>query len=401
MTNNKNDNTLWTPTFIALLVLGTLTSVSFYMINPIISKYATVLGATLGLAGVVSGLFSITALTARPIGAVIVDRLNKKYVLAAATAIMGLAALGYSVSGNIVMLILFRVLHGSAFAVSGTATAALIASVVPRSRLGEGIGYYGMGYIIATAIGPNIGILIADRFGYRINFLSSGIVLLAAAALMTRIPYSRVRTNDGNHKKIALDDLISLKVLPLAFIGGMFSFTNGIVSSFLVLIGEQRGIANIGLYFTVLAVFLFVVRPFTGKLCDRKGISFILYPAFILVMLESLLLSRASVLWIILLAAILKAFGNGAAQPTIQSTCLKKLDPSKSGVAAATFYIGADIGQGVGPMIGGKIAEAYSYELMFYFCIGLLTIGLASFFLYDKIDKKHRRNSETESAETV
>jgi len=385
MTVTKKDQTLWTPTFLCLLAIGMLSSTSFYMMNPIISKYATLLGSTLGVAGVVAGLFSITALAARPVGALIVDRLNKKYVLAGATALMGIGALGYSVSGNIALLVVFRILHGTAFAISGTATAALIATIVSRDRLGEGIGYYGMSYILATAIGPNIGIYLANRFGYQFNFVASGLVLLVCAALIAKIPYQRPSAaGPGVSKKIALEDMISLKVLPIALIGGIFSFTNGIVSSFLVLLGEERGIADIGLYFTVMAVFLFVLRPFTGKLSDRKGLAIILYPAFILVALESLLLSRATALWVVLMAAVFKAVGNGAAQPAIQATCLKKLDAAKTGVAAATFYIGADIGQGLGPMIGGKIADAFGYDVMFYFCMGLLLIGLIGFLLYDR-----------------
>ncbi|NLI61403.1 MAG: MFS transporter [Clostridiales bacterium] len=391
MINDKNPDTLWTPTYISLLTLGALTSTSFYMINPTISKYATLLGATLGVAGVIAGLFSITALVGRPLGAVIVDRLNKKYVLAAATLVMGIASLGYSTANNIISLVVCRILHGAAFAVSGTSTVALISSIVPRNKLGEGIGFHGMSNIIATAIGPNIGIIIANNIGYSFNFLVSGIVLIIAAILITKIPYSRTHSLDpaNNRKKIAFDDLIAIEILPLAFIGGIFSFINGIVNSFLILIGDERNIENIGLYFTVMSVCLFIVRPLSGKLSDTKGLAIILYPAFFLVSLQNILLAHATVLGTVLLAAVAKAFGQGAAQPAIQATCLKKLDPSRSGVAAATFYIGADVGQGVGPMIGGAISNAYGYKAMLYFCVVLVFMGLLGFALYNR--KQHSR----------
>ena len=397
MIDTKNKNPLWTPAFILLLFIGTFTSISFNMINPIISKYAIQLGSTLSLAGIVAGLFSITALTARPAGAVIVDRMNKKTVLMVSTIVMAIASFGYAASSNIVMLVISRLVHGIAFAVSGTVTTALIASAVPRERLGEGIGYFGLGYIIAMAIGPNIGIYFVDNLGYTINFIISGTALFLATFLIAKIPFTwKAPDKSAFKKKITIDDLISIKLLPLAFVGGIFSFTNGIVSSFLVLIGEERGIANIGLYFTVLAIGYFLTRPFIGKLYDRKGLSIILYPAFLLVMLESLLLSQASVLWIVLLAAVVKALGQGAAQPTIQSTCLKKLDPAKSGVAAATYFIGADIGQGVGPMVGGKIAESFGYSAMFFFCVGLLVLGLIGYIFYDIYDRKQNKSMSAE-----
>lgn len=393
MINSKKTDSLWTPTYISLITLGTLTSTSFYMVHPTISKYATLLGTSLGVAGIIAGLFSITALVGRPFGAIVVDRLNKKYVLSAATLVMGIASLGYSVAKSVVLLIICRIIHGLAFAVSGTATVALISSIVPRKHLGEGIGYHGITHIIATALGPNIGIFIANRFGYNTNFFFAGIAIIISSILITKIPYSHVASSnlsenlsdsDNNRKKISLDDLISFKVLPLALIGGIFSFMNGIVNSFLILLGEERDIKNIGLYFTVVSICLFIVRPLSGKLSDSKGLAFILYPAFLLVSLQNILLAHATMLSTVLLAAVAKALGQGSAQPAIQATCLKKLDPSKSGVAAATYYIGADIGQGIGPMIGGAISNAYGYKAMFYFCVLLVLIGCIGFTIYNR-----------------
>ena len=60
------------------------------------------------------------------------------------------------------LLIAFRILHGVAFAFSGTVNVTMIASLVPRSRLGEGVGYYGLVNIFATAIGPSLGLSLGD-----------------------------------------------------------------------------------------------------------------------------------------------------------------------------------------------------------------------------------------------
>jgi MFS family permease len=382
---------LWNAQYIILLFLGTLTATSFSMVMPTIAKYATQLGASLTVAGIIAGLFSITALIARPFGGVIVDRLNKKKVLACATTVLGLAAMGYSVSVSIPLLVVFRILHGIGFAVSSTANVALVTSFIPRKRLGEGIGYYGLGQILAGAIGPNIGLIIGNKYGLRFSFLISSIILLTAAALMTRISYKppvNIESIEKSHKgRIAFCNIVAVEVLPLALIGGIFSFGNGIVSSFLVLLGEERGIKNIALYFTVNAICLFIVRPMAGKIADKKSLSFILYPALILSTMEALLLSNAKVLWMVLIAAVCKAFGQGAAQPTLQSTCIKKLPPSRSGVATSTFFLGADIGQGIGPIIGGAISASFGYSAMFYCCVGLLIIGMAAYNVYDRSEK--------------
>lgn len=275
---NKKQNCkeqLWTLKYIYLMFLGTLTSTSFSMVTPTITKYATQLGASLTVAGAIAGLFSITALVARPFGGMIVDRLNKKQILIIATLVIGVAALGYSFSVNIPLLIGFRILHGIGFAVSSTANVALLITFIPRRRMGEGIGYYGLGQIVATAIGPNIGLIIGNTYGFRTTFLFSAIILLTTAALMTKIPYKAIVTDVSGEKlprkRIVFKDLVATKVLSLALIGGIFSLINGIVSSFLVLLGEERAIKNIALYFTVNAICLLVVRPIAGKLSDKKA----------------------------------------------------------------------------------------------------------------------------------
>lgn len=394
----KNQEKLWNGRYIFMLFLGTLTSTSFFMVAPTLSKYAIQLGATLPVAGVIAGLFSITALVARPFGGIAADRLNKKLVLIIATITMGIAAIGYSLSTNIPMFVAFRVLHGIAFAVSGTTNIAFVASFIPKERLGEGIGYLGLGQILSTAVGPNIGLLIGNTYGFNNTFLISGIILLVAAVLMTRITYQPIvkiaKTGEKlPRKRIVLQDLIATQVLPLAMIGGIFSLSNGIVSSFLVLIGEERGIKNIALYFTVNAICLFMVRPMAGKLADKSKLSYILYPALFLAGMEALVLGRATSLWMILAAAVLKSFGQGSAQPTLQSHCVKMLGPSKSGVATSTFFIGADIGQGLGPIIGGVISASFGYNVMFYIVAGIFVVGMAAYTLYERNYRKTQEES--------
>jgi predicted MFS family arabinose efflux permease len=391
---------LWSKTFIYLLALGMLTFIAFFMINPVIARFSQNLGATLAFAGVVAGLFSLTALAARPMGAVIVDRLNKKTILIIASGVMAVSTLGYAISVNVAMVVFFRVIQGIAFAVSTTATSAMIATVVPRSRLGEGVGYYGMSNILAIAIGPNIGIWVADAWGYPQCFAVAGVIMLVSTSIMFLIPFTWQRPVLAEHirRRITWSDMISLRVLPLAIINGIFSFSNGISTTFLKQVGEQRHIANVALYFTVMAASVVLMRPFIGKVSDRKGLGYIVYPAFIMVALDSILLARANVLWVVLIAGVFKAFGQGAAFPSLQAACLKKHDVASSGVAATTFFIGADIGQGVGPMIGGAITQAWSFAATFYFTAGLLLVGFVAFWLIQRYEKKRGDRSDGSAA---
>ena len=78
----------------------------------------------------------------------------------------------------------------------------------------------------------------------------------------------------------------------------------------------------------------------------------------------------------------MKAIGQGTGQLSLQSACIKKVDATRVGVATSTYYIGADIGQGLGPIIGGKVSELYSYKTMFYFVAILMVVGIIVFIPY-------------------
>ena len=64
-----------------------------------------------------------------------------------------------------------RLLHGFAFGIAGTATGTIIAQVIPKTRKGEGIGYFALSMTLATAIGPFIGMFILQHFNFKIIFV--------------------------------------------------------------------------------------------------------------------------------------------------------------------------------------------------------------------------------------
>ena len=52
-------------------------------------------------------------------------------------------------------------------------------------------------------------------------------------------------------------------------------------------------------------------------------------------------------------AAVCKALGQGMAQPAFQAECIRRAGPERRGVAVSMYYLGADIGNGIAPVVGG------------------------------------------------
>ena len=64
-----------------------------------------------------------------------------------------------------------RLVNGIAVGIASTATGTIIAQILPATRRGEGIGYYSMSTTLATAIGPFLGLMLAQHVSYFVIFM--------------------------------------------------------------------------------------------------------------------------------------------------------------------------------------------------------------------------------------
>ena len=385
MVNKKIVERLWNKGFIFLILVSLLTSMGFNMVYVMISNYAMVINKSLAVAGLISGIFSISALLVRPIAGVSVDFFNKKYLCILANLHMGLSVVGYAFSTQIPMLFLFRILHGVAFGLSSTANIALVSEYIPKKRMGEGLGYYGIGQVIAQVVGPNLGVYISEKSGFRGLFFIIASLSFLAVIILLFFPYTKtVNSEERKTTKLSINSLIAKEVIVYAIVGGMFSFSNGIVSSFLLLLGKERQIENVSFFFSVGAIVLFALRLFIGRVIDKLKLSLIVNVSLLITAISMIVIGAAPVLSWLIIASVLKSMGQGTGQISLQTECIKRVDATRIGVATSTFYIGADIGQGLGPIIGGRISANFNYMTMFYTVAALMLVAMLLFNLYQK-----------------
>lgn len=378
---------LWNKSFLIMFLINVVNGVAFSLTMPMVSKYAVYLGASLAYAGVITGVFSTAALFARPFAGAASDRLDKKKLMIFSSGGVVLLNLAAALAPNPDTLLVVRIIHGVLFGIGGTTTMALATQFVPRSRIGEGVGFLGMSMTLGNAVGPALGIFIADLLGIRAAFMVTAIGMAVAVACMTLIPPQPTPQFEKG-KLPGLRDLISPEVIPLAFFGIIIMMTSGIVSSYLVLVGEERGILGVGIFFTLNAIVMVASRPMAGKLVDKVGLTRTLLPAFACATITMVMLAGAKSLIVVLIAAVFHAFGYGMAHPALQAASIAKLGPERSGVATSTYYIGADLGIGLGPMIGGAIVTASGYAAMFWTMAVLQIVGVVLFLLYSKTQAK-------------
>lgn len=368
-----------------------MSSFSFFMVATLLSKYLVGIGATISLAGVIVGLFSLTSLFSRPFCGMMTDRMNNVWLLLSSNLLISFGVLGFVLTTNMPMIIFFRICNGLGFAVGSTVQVSMSIRFIPEDKMGEGIGYMGISQLIGTACAPGFGLAIADYAGIKATFLVAAALPVLSCILLLFVKTFHPIKASAEIKRIVFHDFFEPKALSFVFPYSALSFVNGIISSYLVLFADEQGIKGISIYFTVYAVFLFLIRPFAGKLMDAKGLHYTVYPGMVLTAVSMFLLCRSDTLLLVLLTCLLRAIGQGAAQPSLQAGCINYVGRDRSGVATSTYFLGGDIGQGMGPMIAGAtlahVAGIAGYQVIFGFCGCLILISLV-FFIFSSKNRK-------------
>ena len=159
------------------------------MIFPFLPLYIESLDSSLGLsteflAGMVISAQGLTMMIAAPVWGVVADRFGrKKMILRAMLGGSVMLALMAFVQ-NAEQLILLRAIQG---VVTGAFSAnnALIAAATPRERIGFAMGALQVGLWSGVAIGPLLGGVLADWFGYSVPFLVTAALLFVGGLIVS------------------------------------------------------------------------------------------------------------------------------------------------------------------------------------------------------------------------
>ena len=380
---------LWNKSFVLMMFINTVTYIGFVLVNPILAKYVISLGASIGFAGAVTGSFALTALVFRPFTGQVSDSFSKKKMMMFTLFLIILITLGYGIIKNIYAILILRIINGAVFSFYSTVSSSYSANFIPQDKLGQGVGYFGIGIILAAAIGPSMSPFIVDEYGYSTIFYISAVIVAFSFLLMFAIKGDTKDSMPRKALKISFkpSNMIAAELFVPMVLGAIASLMSGVINSFILLLGDSRGIINISIFFLVNSLFVLVSRLVSGKVLDEKGLAFVLYPAFALISVSAVLLGAANSLWVVLIAAALYGLGQGTSQPSLQAYCIKKLGPARIGVAVSTYFLGVDVSQGLGPMLGGVVIERFGYAALFYIIAAILVGGMAIYRYYSKREK--------------
>lgn len=349
------------------------------LVTPLITGFSGSIGASAGLMGIIGGLMNLCSLFCRPLVGNLADRISKYKVSFWGAGLMALSCIGYIVAWNPLLVVISRIVNGIGFACCSVCMSTWMSNMLPREKIGSGMGFYGMMNALGMAIGPAIGVSVYQLFGYRAAFFIALVLALGTIVIIQFISdkgepvpadtgSSQTASSDiktGNVQKGRIQ-IVDKKVIPIAVIIMLFTIPYCATQSFLVNYTEARHLpVSVSLFFPLYAVVLLVLRFSMKSLFDKLPFWMFLSGSAASALLSIFCLTfMDNNIWLFF-AALFMAGGYGIMCSVCQSTAILLAGPEKRGLANSTYYVGLDLGMTLGPMIGGFLYGNVSLGLFY------------------------------------
>ncbi|MBO7702335.1 MAG: MFS transporter [Eggerthellaceae bacterium] len=400
---------LFSAIFIAVVGVALFSFISGQGLNAGTSVYVDRLGGTATFAGLTGSVFSAAALVSRLVAGPMADKRGRFVVMLSGGLIMFAGMVGAAVFDGLDTLLLWRVLQGVGFSATTTAAATAAADVLPVERLGEGIGYYGLGQAIAMAVGPALAIgLVAfepPSVLFRGFAVAAGIVVLLCFACRYerhperlpetatyRIELAKAKDESAESAKPKESRLKSFFVrealaggIPILVLTPAYSFGVFFVS----LLGATMGVGNAGLFFTLSAVVMIIIRLSSKAFMDRI-LPIKLFSAavvagivcFSLLLVTSLPVLDAGARDIVFYAAgVFYGLFLGVALPVNQTVAVKNSPSDRWGAANGLYFMLMDVGFIIASILWGMTNDAFGFTFSLVGVLGFLVASIIVAYL--------------------
>lgn len=431
---------LWSTTFVLVVVSTLCCFMVGQGLNSSTSVYVALYGGTAAYAGVLGAVFSGAAAVVRLLSGPLIDGRGRRIVMLVGFAVLIVGTVGPLFTHDVAPFVVFRILQGAGFSAVTTASATAAADALPASRMGEGIGYYGLGQALSMSVGPALALALVSTDPPENLFIGVTAIAVVGLAMIFLCRYEKhpemlpegavyrrrleeregeaARTGDaealeatgragaaeaakasetttstaqsrmeGQPRRESIASRIFEKhalpgTLPMIVLSPAFGF----VIFFVGLYGASLGVGNAGLFYTLSAVSMILVRLKSGAFMDRfapiKILPFALacgLVAFAMLVACGTVLDGTPVRDAVFnLSGIVYGFCAGIALPLNQSVAVKNTPPERWGAANALFQLANDVGIGGGCVIWGIVNDCFGFPVTI--CCTMCCI-VASYFV--------------------
>lgn len=421
---------LFTRSYICILAANFMMFFGFWLLIPVLPFYLKeTYDCPTAMIGTILCCYTVSCLCVRPFSGYMMDRFPRKPIYILCYTACVLMFLGYILAATLTWFILLRTIHGVAFGGVTVGGNTLCVDIMPSSRRGEGLGYYGLTNNTAMALGPMTGLMLHGHISYNNIFLAgmfaSTIGLICAISVKAKIPESVKReiegdsmrtgrlsagmesartamrsiakvsvkslqpVKSGRESKISLDRFILLKGIPVSISLLLLSIPYGATTNFVAMYAREINLdVPAGFFFTLMAAGMGASRIVAGKKVDRgyitQCIHFGYYPviaAFALLGVCRFIAEADSGIATVTFFTVplLLGIGFGVMFPAMNSLYINLAPNNQRATATSTYLTAWDVGIGIGIISSGIIAQRFTFYMVYSFGAVLCVISLIYF----------------------
>ena len=352
---------------------------------PTLPLYIRSLTQSFDQIGIIMGSFAIGLLVCRSYLGKLSDRKGRRYTMRIGLIVAAVIPLCYALLPSIPLLMLFRAIHGISIAAFASSYSALISDIAPIEKRGEVIGYMSLVNPLGLAIGPALGGLMQEAWGYQPLFITASLLAFAGLLLTTQI---EDKANESDRQTASatvtkskfwqtfLSSRVRVPSTILLLVGVAF----GTLSAFMPILMQQKNISlNAGLFYMAAALSGFIIRFPVGRLSDEWGRGVFISIGICFYALTMGIICFASSNYQFLLAGVSEGLGSGILIPAIVALLADRTFPQERGYVFGMTWMGFDLGIAFAGPVMGKMISLVGITNIFAIATGFCILGLIVF----------------------
>jgi MFS family permease len=370
------------------LIFGALlfTALVMYALMSTVTEYATAMGSTATIAGLVSGIYVFGGLCSRVYSGNALERIGWRKIALVFMSIHFLACLLYFIVDNVTLLIIVRFVHGIGFGASANAIVTVASAILPKKRFSEAFGYFMLGTTIAVGLGPFIGGILYDTVGSQGCFIAAGVFSALALLFMCMIDIDRYDTKAqvaDDREYSGIEKVIEFGAVPVSLFTALTSLGYVSILSFYRLYAVEVNLTTVfSWFFIIYSVCLVLTRPLAGRIQDNGGDKIVCVVGIVAQSIGLMLIALVPSNITVIICAICAALGFGTLNSACTAIITRNTPEHRRSYALSTFFIFCDATIGFGPALLGLFVSPSTGYAPMYIISSIITFLALPICLY-------------------
>nr|WP_268884989.1 MFS transporter [Lolliginicoccus suaedae] len=391
-----------------LVAAAFVIAVGYGLIAPVLPQYASSFNVGYTAASAIVSIFAVARLLFAPASGQLVQKLGERRIYLSGLVIVAVSTGASAAAQSYWQLMVFRGLGGIGSTMFTISAMALIIRLSPPDRRGKVSSLYSTAFLLGGITGPLLGGLLG-RFGLRVPFIVYTVALVIAIIVVrTRLDAEaggKGSARSAPRREYHLGEALREPAYRAALLTNLahgwatFGVRVALIPLF-VTVAFTMGTELGGFALAAFSIGMAIVLTTSGKLSDRIGRKPPTIMGLAITGSSTMVLGLPSNPVVFLVLCVIAGAGMGFVIPSQQAAVADLIGSDRNGgKVLAAFQMTADLGAIVGPLLGGWIAENYSFEVAFLLTGALLLLAAVYWIVVPETSRAQDAGDRSDAAE--